>query len=47
MTEINRQLEADLAVERAQAEYDIASKEVEHNHNMTEIAANALSTNSQ
>ena len=47
LTEINRQLDADLAVERAQAEYDIASKEVEHQHNMTEIAANALSTNSQ
>lgn len=45
LAEINRQLEADLAVERAQAEYDIASKEVEHSHNMTEIAANALSSN--
>ena len=33
-------MRADLTVERAQAEYDIASQQTEHQNNLVEIRAN-------
>jgi len=41
LAEIQASMTADIAVETAQAEYDIASQNVEHQNNMTEIAAQA------
>jgi hypothetical protein len=32
-------MQADITVEEAQARFDVAAQDVEHQHNMTEIAA--------
>jgi len=39
IAQIQANMEADLTIEQAQAEYDIASQTVEHQNNLTEIAA--------
>jgi hypothetical protein len=41
LQESQAQLAADLEIERAQAEYDVASQQIEHQNNMTEAALNA------
>jgi hypothetical protein len=41
LQESQAQLAADLEIERAQAEYDVASQQIEHQNNMTEAAFNA------
>ena len=43
LTQIEANMASDLAVERAQATYDIESQTVEHEHNMREIAASGRS----
>jgi hypothetical protein len=40
LAEIQANMRADLSIERAQAEYDIASQQTEHKNNLVEIGAN-------